>query len=89
MAAGRGRQAARPGARPLWRAGQGHPADGRAGHARRPEGRGQGGRADHLSGAGHGFHADYRDSYNEAAAKDGWSRLLAWFAAHGAAPGKA
>ena len=30
--------------------------------------------------AGHGFHADYRASYNEADARDGWSRLLAFFA---------
>lgn len=35
--------------------------------------------------AGHGFHADYRASYNEADAKDGWARLLAWFKAHGVA----
>jgi carboxymethylenebutenolidase len=33
--------------------------------------------------AGHGFHADYRESYNEAAAQDGWTRALAWFRAHG------
>ena len=33
--------------------------------------------------AEHGFHADYRDSYNEHAAKDGWKRMLAWFAQHG------
>lgn len=33
--------------------------------------------------AGHGFHADYRDSYNEADAKDGWARLLAFFRANG------
>ena len=32
--------------------------------------------------AGHGFHADYRASYNEADAKDGWARALAWFRAH-------
>jgi carboxymethylenebutenolidase len=31
----------------------------------------------------HGFHADYRPSYNEAAAKDGWARMLAWFRASG------
>jgi len=36
--------------------------------------------------AGHGFHADYRSSYVEADAKDGWARLLAFFAAHGVAP---
>jgi carboxymethylenebutenolidase len=36
--------------------------------------------------AGHGFHADYRDSYVEADAKDGWSKLLAFFAANGVAP---
>lgn len=29
--------------------------------------------------AQHGFHADYRDSYNRAAAEDGWRRLLAHF----------
>ncbi|WP_442679820.1 dienelactone hydrolase family protein [Sphingomonas sp. ASY06-1R] len=35
--------------------------------------------------AGHGFHADYRDSYNAADAKDGWARMLAHFKAHGVA----
>lgn len=34
-------------------------------------------------GAQHGFHADYRPSYSEADAKDGWARLLAHFKAHG------
>jgi len=34
-------------------------------------------------GVQHGFHADYRESYNAEAAADGWSRLLAWFRAHG------
>jgi len=29
--------------------------------------------------ADHGFHCDVRASYNEAAARDGWSRTLAWF----------
>lgn len=33
--------------------------------------------------AEHGFHADYRPSYNERDAKDGWQRLLAHFKAHG------
>jgi carboxymethylenebutenolidase len=37
-------------------------------------------------GAPHGFHADYRPSYREDAARDGWSRALAWFAARGLAP---
>jgi carboxymethylenebutenolidase len=32
--------------------------------------------------AQHGFHADYRQSYNETAAKDGWKRLTEWFKAH-------
>jgi carboxymethylenebutenolidase len=32
--------------------------------------------------SGHAFHADYRKSYNEADAKDGWARLLGWFDAH-------
>jgi carboxymethylenebutenolidase len=29
--------------------------------------------------APHAFHADYRPSYREAAAKDGWQRLTGWF----------
>ena len=33
--------------------------------------------------APHAFHADYRPSYREAAAKDGWARLQAWLKAHG------
>ncbi len=33
--------------------------------------------------AGHGFHADYRASYDEAAAADGWQRMLAHFKANG------
>ena len=32
--------------------------------------------------AGHGFHCDRRDSYDETAAKDAWNRTLAWFDAH-------
>ena len=35
--------------------------------------------------APHGFHADYRSSYQKEAASDGWKRLLAWFEAHGVA----
>jgi carboxymethylenebutenolidase len=35
--------------------------------------------------AQHGFHADYRPSYNEANAKEGWSKLQAWFKKYGAA----
>jgi carboxymethylenebutenolidase len=35
--------------------------------------------------AEHGFHADYRASYNETDAKDGWNRMLAFFKAHGVA----
>ena len=31
----------------------------------------------------HAFNADYRPSYRAAAASDGWSRMLAWFRAHG------
>jgi carboxymethylenebutenolidase len=34
-------------------------------------------------GADHGFLADYRPSYNEAAAKDAWARCLAWLKSHG------
>ncbi len=33
--------------------------------------------------AGHGFHADYRATYNQAAAQAGWSEALAWFKSHG------
>lgn len=36
-------------------------------------------------GVGHGFHADYRESYNAEAAADGWRRALAWFRRHGVA----
>ncbi len=32
--------------------------------------------------AGHGFHCDERDDYDEAAAKDGWARTLDWFKTH-------
>ena len=31
----------------------------------------------------HGFYADYRASYREQEANDGWKRLLAWFEKHG------
>jgi carboxymethylenebutenolidase len=33
--------------------------------------------------AGHGFLADYRPGYNEAAAQDGWQKMLAWFKHNG------
>lgn len=36
-----------------------------------------------YDGAPHAFHADYRPSYREQPAKDGWARLLAWFKANG------
>jgi carboxymethylenebutenolidase len=35
--------------------------------------------------SGHAFHADYRPSYVEADAKDGWRRCLEWFKSHGVA----
>ena len=35
--------------------------------------------------APHAFHADYRPSYRQAAAQDGWARCLAWFKANGVA----
>lgn len=35
--------------------------------------------------APHGFYADYRPTYREGPAADGWKRLLAWFAQHGVA----
>jgi len=31
----------------------------------------------------HAFHADYRPSYNEKTAKEGWEDLLKWFKEHG------
>lgn len=33
--------------------------------------------------APHAFHADYRPSYREAAAKDGWAKAVEWFRANG------
>ncbi|MDT8989348.1 dienelactone hydrolase family protein [Curvibacter sp. APW13] len=33
--------------------------------------------------APHAFHADYRPSYRQEAAQEGWSRALAWFKSHG------
>lgn len=35
--------------------------------------------------AGHAFNADYRPSYVQADAKDGWKRALDWFKSHGVA----
>jgi carboxymethylenebutenolidase len=34
----------------------------------------------------HGFHADYRPSYRQDKADDGWKKLQAWFKDHGVAP---
>jgi carboxymethylenebutenolidase len=34
-------------------------------------------------GAQHGFHADYRPSYNKEAAEDGWNQMQAWFKKYG------
>lgn len=34
----------------------------------------------------HGFNADYRPSYREDKAKDGWKRMLAWFEKNGVKP---
>ena len=36
-------------------------------------------------GAPHAFHADYRPSYDETAAKDGWKRCVDWLKRHGVA----
>jgi carboxymethylenebutenolidase len=33
----------------------------------------------------HGFHADYRPTYRNEQAEDGWQRMLTWFKRHGAA----
>ncbi len=35
--------------------------------------------------AGHGFHADYRESYNQADAEKGWALMLDWFRKNGVA----
>ncbi len=40
-------------------------------------------RIDVFADAQHGFNADYRPSYNETDAKEGWKRMLAWFKANG------
>ena len=40
-------------------------------------------RIDVFADAQHGFNADYRPSYNEKDAKEGWARMLAWFKANG------
>jgi carboxymethylenebutenolidase len=37
-------------------------------------------------GAQHGFHADYRPSYDKASAEDAWGKMLGFFAKHGAGP---
>jgi carboxymethylenebutenolidase len=34
----------------------------------------------------HGFFADYRPSYHQADAEDGWKKAIAWFKQHGLAP---
>jgi carboxymethylenebutenolidase len=36
-----------------------------------------------FPGAPHGFHADYRASYDPDAAKAAWTKMLGWFKAHG------
>ncbi len=36
-----------------------------------------------FDNSGHAFHADYRPSYVEADAKDGWARAVTWFKTHG------
>jgi len=41
-------------------------------------------RIDVFADAQHGFNADYRPSYNEKDAKEGWARMLDWFKANGA-----
>ncbi|HWD26995.1 MAG TPA: dienelactone hydrolase family protein [Rhizomicrobium sp.] len=42
-------------------------------------------RIDVFPDAQHGFNADYRPSYNEKDAKEGWARMLAWFKENGVA----
>lgn len=36
-----------------------------------------------FKNSGHAFHADYRPSYVEADAKEGWKRCVEWFKTHG------
>jgi carboxymethylenebutenolidase len=36
-----------------------------------------------FKNSGHAFHADYRPSYVEADAKEGWKHCVAWFKTHG------
>ncbi|OON38575.1 carboxymethylenebutenolidase [Izhakiella australiensis] len=36
--------------------------------------------------AGHAFNADYRPSYHQSSALDGWQRMLDWFKLHGVNP---
>ncbi|MFC7297778.1 dienelactone hydrolase family protein [Herminiimonas aquatilis] len=38
-----------------------------------------------FKNAGHAFHADYRPSYVEADAKEGWTQCIAWLKTHGVA----
>jgi len=40
-------------------------------------------RIDVFADAQHGFNADYRPSYNEKDAHEGWARMLDWFKANG------
>ena len=35
--------------------------------------------------APHAFHADYRPSFRQGPAEDGWKRALEWFRTHGVA----
>jgi carboxymethylenebutenolidase len=46
---------------------------------------GKASRIDVYPDAGHGFHADYRSSYNKADAELAWKRAMDWFAEHGLA----
>jgi carboxymethylenebutenolidase len=36
--------------------------------------------------APHAFHADYRPSYRQEAAEDGWKEMTAWFKKYGVLP---
>ena len=42
-------------------------------------------RGQDLSRSPHGFNANYRPSYRADIAKDGWTKMLAWFREHGVA----
>ena len=75
-----------PGARPLRRPGQGHPADGRRGHARGAEGgRQERTRSSSIPTPSTASWPTTAPATTPTAAEDGWAKMLAFFKAHGVA----